>query len=333
MPAIKQYQGGLFAPPVFNATADPYNDSRNLASNAHGMTKGEKQMAGAIGIKSKFNRLYEGEEYKSMNKIDSLTRMAGKAKFLTPNGFKQSSGAKINSCAGDWTTTFARKPPVYIPECEPRGPRAKKETFRSRLIYTQPPKKPSGSTFSTPNIHFTKLVYEISPYDNADKAERARTAEGKRKTEGRPPFKGISLGSDPLSAPMPGEKEAVRILRCVVFTECLDLDLDFDFDLFSSFYMQFEKAAATAESRAASAAGASRRKKEVDGDAMKPFIPSHVLCSGAENSVFTHFPEHKTDPYDDKILRSAGSSNRLLPMAEQLKTLVIFFNYLLFVLY
>lgn len=205
----KQYAGGLFSPPVFNATADPYNDSRN--PNAHGMTKGEKQMAGAVGIKSKFNRLYEGEEYKSMTKIESLTRMAGKAKFLTPVGFKQSSGAKTNSCPGDWTTTFQKKPPVYIPELEGRGPKTKKESFKSRLIYTQPPKKPSGSTFSTPNIHFTKIVYEVSPYDNAEKAERARTAEGKRKIEGKPPFKVISLGADPLSAPLPGDTEAVSI--------------------------------------------------------------------------------------------------------------------------
>jgi hypothetical protein len=52
---------------------------------------------------------------------------------------------------------------------------------------------------------------------------------------------------------------------------------------------------------------------------MKPFVASHVLCSGAENSVFMHFPEHTLDPYDDKILRTAGSSGRLLPMAEQMK--------------
>jgi hypothetical protein len=232
MPPIKQYQGGLFAPPVFNGTVDPYNDSsKGNASHAHGMTKGEKQMSGAVGIKSQFNRLYEGEEYKSMNKNDSLTRMAGKAKFLTPNGFKQSSGAKINSCPGDWTTTFAKKPPVYIPECEPRGPKAKKETFKSRLIYTQPLKKASGSQYSTPNIHFTKLVYEVSPYDSADKAERARTAEGKRKTEGKPPFKGISLGSDPLSAPLPGDKEAVSILHNVM--RCLQ-NIMFDSDVLRS---------------------------------------------------------------------------------------------------
>lgn len=202
----KQYAGGLFSPPVFNATADPYNDSRHSAANQHGMTKGEKQMAGAIGIKSKLCRLFEGEEYKSMSKIESQTRMAGKAKFLTPNGFKQSSGSKSSACAADWSTTFQKKPPVYIPEMEPRGPRPKKEDFKSRLIYTQPPKKASGSTFSTPNIHFTKLKYAESPYDAAAQVERARTAEGKRKVEGKPPFKGISLGHNALDNPAPGSK-------------------------------------------------------------------------------------------------------------------------------
>lgn len=168
-------------------------------------------MAGAIGIKSKFNRLYEGEEYKSMSKIESQTRMAGKAKFLTSTGFKQSSGFKSNSCSGDWSATFQRKPPVYIPEMEPRGPRHKVEEFKQRPIFTQPPKKASGSTFSTPNIHFTKHVYAGSPYDAPQQAERARTAEGKRKTEGKPPFKGVSLGDDPLSAPIPGSTEAVSL--------------------------------------------------------------------------------------------------------------------------
>lgn len=194
----KQYQGGLFSPPIFNATADAFNDSRDSPLGQHGMTRGEKQMCGAIGIKSKFNRLFEGEEYKSMSKIESQIRMKGKEKFLTPTGFRQSSGTKVASCASDWSTTFQRKAPVYIPEMESRGPRTKIETFKSRLIYTQPPKKPSGSTYSTPNIHFTKLVYEGSPYDAAHQAERTWTAEGKKKTEGKPPFKGISLGTNPL---------------------------------------------------------------------------------------------------------------------------------------
>lgn len=68
-------------------------------------------------------------------------------------------------------------------------------------------------------------------------------------------------------------------------------------------------------------AGGRRKKGDTEGgeEDKKPFIPSHTLRSGAEYSVFTHWPEHKVEPYDDKILRSAGSTGRLLPMAEQMK--------------
>lgn len=307
----KQYQGGLFSPPVFNATADPFNDSRGSALNLHGMTKGEKQMCGAVGIKSKFNRLYEGEEYQSMSKLESRTRMKGKEKFLTPNGFKQSSGLKTASCASDWSTTFQRKPPVYIPEMESRGPKTKKEDFKNRLVYTQPPKKPSGSAFSTPNIHFTKFNYASSPYDAAHQVERARTAEGKKKTEGKPPFKGISLGTNPLDViPGSGKREAGGAGPGGGGTG-------------SPGGGRGMSASGTRESLASTGG----RKKKVDGagegEEKKPFVPSSTLRSGAEYSVFTHWPEHKAEPYDDKILRGAGSTGRLLPMAEQMKEMPV----------
>lgn len=264
------------------------------------MTKGERQIAGGVGIKSKFYRLYEGEEYKSQSKLDSLTRMAGKKKFLTTNGFRHTSGKKLSSCAGDWTDTFQRKPPVYIPEREPRGPRQKKEEFKSRLVYTQPPKNACGSPFSTPNIHFTKFQYASSPYDSAEKVERARTAEGRRKVDGKPAFKTVSMGKSVLLKPIKSDGG----------------------DSGNGTGAADSGAGASRPGTVASSTDGTRKKGggEDDGE-MKPFIPSHTTRSGAEYSTFSHFPVRQLDPYDDKTLRSAQSTGRMLPMTEQLKDL------------
>jgi hypothetical protein len=75
-------------------------------------------------------------------------------------------------------------------------------------------------------------------------------------------------------------------------------------------------------SRAGLASSGGRKKKgggDGDEEEKKAFIPSHTTRSGAEFSVFTHWPEHELEPYDDKIIRGAGSTGRLLPMAQQMK--------------
>ena len=174
----KQYSGGLFSPPVFNATADPYNSKRESPLHAHGMTPGAKQFGIGLGIPSKFVRLFEGEKFKSAAKIESEQRLEGKAKFLTPNGFKQSSGFKLDACPGDFSGTFSKKAPPYMPQSnETRGPRSKYSDFKQRPIYTAPPKKAVGAPFTTPNIHFTPLIYESSPYDSAVQAEKVPIEE------------------------------------------------------------------------------------------------------------------------------------------------------------
>jgi hypothetical protein len=49
----------------------------------------------------------------------------------------------------------------------------------------------------------------------------------------------------------------------------------------------------------------------------KPFMPPHTLRSGAAYATFSPFPEHVDDPFDDRKVRMAVNSDRLLPMHVQ----------------
>jgi hypothetical protein len=289
----KQYQGGLFSKPKFNATEDTYNDRKSSPLDAHGMTKGTKQFGIGLGLPSKFNRLYEGEEFKSLSKIMSEERLKGKASFITSHGFRHSSGYRTSSCAGDYSVTFQRKPYPYVAEMESRGPRSKIETFKSRPIYTAPAKRAVGAPFTTANIHFTKHIYESSPYDAAQQDEKRRIAEARKLTEGKPPFLSVSLGTDPLASP------SKNIPLSPV-------------------------SRANSRPGTANSTQGSRRKASSENDGtepLKPFMPSKGLKSGAEYSVFSHYPLHASDPYNEKTIRGAANSDRLIPMCEQMEKL------------
>jgi hypothetical protein len=49
----------------------------------------------------------------------------------------------------------------------------------------------------------------------------------------------------------------------------------------------------------------------------KPFKPPHILRSGAAYATFSPFPPHVDDPFDDRKVRMAVNSDRLLPMQIQ----------------
>lgn len=168
------YKGGLFSPPVVLAVGDPYIDASKRDRHGHGAC--EKQFGIGKGIPGKFNRLYEGEGYKSLSKIASEERMKGRAGFLTPTGFAHSSPNKKSVSSGDFYGTFEGKPFPYIPDGKngTRGPRSPFNAFENRKIYTSPAKRSMGHgcEANTPKIMFQEFAYVESPYDAARQQER-----------------------------------------------------------------------------------------------------------------------------------------------------------------
>ena len=129
------------------------------------------------GPKDVFKRLYEGERHIDMSRVSTAARMEGRAKFLTPNGFRYSSGPKF-AFPGGYEGSFSK--PKHMPESNPesnakpkrRGP----DDFKPRKIYTAPPKRCSGppaigdfryaSNYTpTPKTMFTEYHYVPSEYD------------------------------------------------------------------------------------------------------------------------------------------------------------------------
>jgi hypothetical protein len=128
------------------------------------------------GPKDDFKRLYDGEKHQDMSRVATAARMEGRAKFLTPNGFRYSSGPKF-AYQGGYEGTFAK--PKHMNEgtndkkTQRRGP----DDFEARKIYTAPLKKcsgppavgpfrySSGKYTPTPKIMFTEYKYIPSEYD------------------------------------------------------------------------------------------------------------------------------------------------------------------------
>mmetsp|Transcript_18337 Transcript_18337/g.19104 ORF Transcript_18337/g.19104 Transcript_18337/m.19104 type:complete len:312 (+) Transcript_18337:48-983(+) len=275
---MKQYQGGLFSAPITNNIGDPYKDSSKIIS-PHGTTKGIRQFTISKGIPGKFNRLYEGETHIEPFKILAKERLKGKEKFLLPTGFKYSSPLKKSGSLGDYHGTFS-KPIAHIPDGTggTRGPREPVTEFQPKNIFTQPPKRASGAQGSTPKICFTEVEYVPSPYDAALLTERELHKLEKEKTQGRPPFK-VSI-EDVLSKPLSDTAETVNLSATSPI-----------------------KRPSTAES----ATGEHR--------AFRPSSPSKV--GGAPYGTIGEYPAHLADPYDEKRIRSATQSTRLLPMSSQ----------------
>lgn len=170
------YKGGLFSPPVIACVGDPYIDQAKLGNHAHGMSKGLRQFGIGKGLPGKFNRLFEGEEYKNVSKLSANDRMKDRQGFLTPNGFAHTSPIKKSVSPGDFYGTFTPKGIPHMTDGV-HGDRTKKEAFKkfeNRNIYTAPPKKSSiyGAQGTTPNILFMEFEYIESPYDAYHQTEK-----------------------------------------------------------------------------------------------------------------------------------------------------------------
>jgi hypothetical protein len=275
----KTYQGGLFSPPISNAIGDPYRDRSKYGT--HGTSKGVRQFGVSVkGIPGSLNRLYEGEEHIDASKISARDRLKGKEKFLLPTGFRYSSPLKKSGSLGDYYGTFT-KPIAHLPDGTggTRGPRQAVKDFAPKKIYTQPPKKASGSQAATPHICFTEIEYVPSPYDAALITERELHRLEKEKVNGRPPFK-------------------------VSVEEVLAKTLSEDASPFDQ-----SQRPQSPNRRPATADSAGEHR------AFRPSSPGKV--GGAPYGTIGEYPAHLADPYDEKRIRSATQSTRLLPMATQ----------------
>lgn len=279
----KTYQGGLFSPPLSNAIGDPYQD-RSKYAIPHGSTRGVRQFAVSVkGIPGSLNRLFEGEEHMDASKISARDRLKGKEKFLLPTGFRYSSPLKKSASLGDYHGTFSKSIP-HIPDGTggTRGPRQPVKEFAPKKIYTQPPKKASGSQAATPHICFTEVEYIPSPYDAALMTERELLRLEKERVNGRPPFK-VSV-EDVLAKPLSEGSDA------------------------SPFDQSQRPQSPTKRPVTADSSGGEHR----------PFRPSSpAKVGGAPYGTIGEYPAHLADPYDEKRIRSASQSTRLLPMATQ----------------
>ena len=110
--------------------SDPYKPPIEVITHGNS-SKGVKQMTGAKGIKSKLNRLYEGEKPKEAKGM-VISKKATECKFLTSDGFRYSSAMKVSNNRGDYTSTFTRNL-EHIPISKPETDEDKKETRRATL--------------------------------------------------------------------------------------------------------------------------------------------------------------------------------------------------------
>jgi hypothetical protein len=125
--------------------SDPYKP--RIAVVTHGDSrKGVRQMNGAKGIKSQFQRLFEGEA-PVIPKGGAKQKSMSASRFLTSDGFKYSSPTKESNNRGDYTATFTKKIdhiPITVPESEgnieARKSRTKKlpNAMPSRNVTTSP---------------------------------------------------------------------------------------------------------------------------------------------------------------------------------------------------
>jgi hypothetical protein len=175
----RPYQGGLFSPPIFNCTGDPYDAKKQPRSKtANGKVETEGHFRVSKEWTPKFIRVFEGEGYRTLAKMQSEERLKGKEKFMNSSGFRFPSPSKKNSCPGAFDATFRKTPIPYVPPViERRGRRAKVEPVIQRQVTTQPMKKPSGygAAAVTPNAMFSPFVYESSPFDAAHEAEKVHS--------------------------------------------------------------------------------------------------------------------------------------------------------------
>mmetsp|Transcript_21117 Transcript_21117/g.30529 ORF Transcript_21117/g.30529 Transcript_21117/m.30529 type:complete len:316 (+) Transcript_21117:123-1070(+) len=278
------YQGGLFSPPITNSVGDPYYDKAKHSLSSHGSSKGLRQFGVGKGIPGKFNRLYEGETHIDNAKVLAAQRLKGRQGFLTPNGFSHPSSLKKSSSVGDYNGTFT-KPYQHMPEGrhEPRNkPREAKKEIAPRKIYTNPPRKATGGQASTPKIHFTETEYVASEYDAYENKERELHRTSRELMDGKPPFK-VSV-EDILGKPLSDEdKPAVST---------------------KPFTSPISRPHTTQTA-----------KGDGESKAFRPSSPSKA--GGPLYGTFSEYPAHLADPYDEKKIRTAMLSTRLLPMVQQ----------------
>ncbi|KAH8058051.1 2-hydroxy-adenosine triphosphate pyrophosphatase [Aureococcus anophagefferens] len=146
----------LFSKPQFNCIGDPYKDPP-MDPYKHGTSKGRRQFltappkkgqtANAIGygpLAYKPMYLPGKEPFVENHKLQARNRVAGKGKFLTPNGFTYASPMKKSASPGDMCGTFNKTPVEHLPDGTAMIGRRSKvdvDVIARRNIQTSPGKR------------------------------------------------------------------------------------------------------------------------------------------------------------------------------------------------
>ncbi|CAE7645574.1 unnamed protein product [Symbiodinium microadriaticum] len=266
------------------------------------------------GPKEVFKRLYEGEKYSEISRVATAARMEGRAKFLTPNGFRYSSGPKF-AYQGGYEGTFAK--PKYMPHSKPdsnaKPKRLGPEDFEQRKIYTAPLKHCSGpppvgvfryaSNYTpTPKTMFTEYHYVPCEYDSLIAKEKEEKKISRAKELG-PAFKvSKEIQRDrPSSAPPVRLDPPNRDRANTASQKSLKST--------GPGAMMRPRPESAASNRSRGGGGTGRRGSKssgASGDDREPFRPSG-------GKVIYKYPEYLSDPYDDRKIREAQKCRRSTP--------------------
>ena len=291
----------LFSKPQFNCIGDPYKDPP-MDPYKHGTSKGRRQFltappkkgqtANAIGygpLAYKPMYLPGKEPFVENHKLQARNRVAGKGKFLTPNGFTYASPMKKSASPGDMCGTFNKTPVEHLPDGTAMIGRRSKvdvDVIARRNIQTSPGKRGGfgvAGTLIGGNPEYVHSSY--TAYDDKIRADMRKHREimGERR-----PFTSTTRTMDFFDSH--DHCSASKIYS----NEGFDFPPPKDRPL--------------------------RPKTSEEGEEMRVFRPSSPAKVGY-NGTLNAFPEALAEPFDDRARRRAQLPQRRQPIAEGFKGL------------
>mmetsp|Transcript_2792 Transcript_2792/g.7807 ORF Transcript_2792/g.7807 Transcript_2792/m.7807 type:complete len:334 (-) Transcript_2792:359-1360(-) len=214
---------GTFSTPSFGGVGEPFNDSRQQETRTTGRQfTTNKQRKGQIGdnwnrgqhgkIKEgMIMRLYEGEKYKEMFKIQQEQAAAANKLNLTENGFRYPQKPKKSSGLGAyWGCIGPKHQHMQDFEVVKHGEKPAEVEHELKQMMTAPSKKGYGST--TPGCIFgpgpatgedgrgryggREYKWSADPYDNSRQKEREMAKADAEAIAGRPAYKTMDKSLD-----------------------------------------------------------------------------------------------------------------------------------------
>ncbi|KAH8096326.1 serine carboxypeptidase [Aureococcus anophagefferens] len=274
----------LFSKPQFNCIGDPYKDPP-MDPYKHGTSKGRRQFLTAPPKKGQTANAigYGPLAYKPMRGT-----VAGKGKFLTPNGFTYASPMKKSASPGDMCGTFNKTPVEHLPDGRDDRPPSKVDVdvIARRNIQTSPGKRGGfgvAGTLIGGNPEYVHSSY--TAYDDKIRADMRKHREimGERR-----PFTSTTRTMDFFDSH--DHCSASKIYS----NEGFDFPPPKDRPL--------------------------RPKTSEEGEEMRVFRPSSPAKVGY-NGTLNAFPEALAEPFDDRERRRAQLPQRRQPIAEGFKGL------------